>query len=512
MSVLRLVNNTNYAPCQGKAMRSIVGSIRLFYIISVSVVAIVGVALFFGLQAGKPDLFNNGYSVGAIYYTWYPKNFSQGYLRARIKPAQVPALGIYNSMDISVAESHIAWASRYGVDFFTIGWWPWRDKQNVVIKDAFLKAKNIGDIKFSIFYETWSLKFDRSRGATVFDESSEEKMISDFVKIADLFFDHPSYLKIDGKPVVYLYLTRTLYGSYKTSFLKLRRVLKAKGYDLFLIADEVFWGVVPSEGFGLPIPNPEKVHNNPYLTPEPQYERIKIFDAITSYNMYESGIKGFKGYGARSSFFSKVGEKYGEYIKAANGMAGFVPGIIPGYNDRAVRSGENHFAIPRRYSEGADEGSFFAEMFDQIALPFIDPDLNMILITSWNEWNEDTSIEPLVNAEATANDVSGAKFFTEGYLYEGYGTRYLEIVRDKVSAVAGRVTGPTGDGISGVVVCGWSGGEKVTCDRTDYDGYYTLSRLPIKTGTIEVGLDNGTTRTTVMVNKNKTVLDVNFIY
>ena len=53
------------------------------------------------------------------------------------------------------------------------------------------------------------------------------------------------------------------------------------------------------------------------------------------------------------------------------------------------------------------------------------------MITSWNEWNEDTAIEPVAAAPATTNDRRGG-FFTQGYPYEGYGTTYLDIVRDKL--------------------------------------------------------------------------------
>jgi hypothetical protein len=52
----------------------------------------------------------------------------------------------------------------------------------------------------------------------------------------------------------------------------------------------------------------------------------------------------------------------------------------------------------------------------------------MITITSWNEWNEDTAIEPTIAAPATSEDAT----YTEGYAYEGFGTRYLEIVRDEL--------------------------------------------------------------------------------
>ncbi|HUE39778.1 MAG TPA: hypothetical protein VMR29_09760, partial [Candidatus Binatia bacterium] len=74
-----------------------------------------------------------GYLVGAHYYVWYPDNFSAGYLRAALRPAQTPALGEYDSRDPSVAEKHIALAVSHGIDFFTLDWWPNRPAQNAAI-------------------------------------------------------------------------------------------------------------------------------------------------------------------------------------------------------------------------------------------------------------------------------------------------------------------------------------------------------------------------------------------
>ena len=62
--------------------------------------------------------------------------------------------------------------------------------------------------------------------------------------------------------------------------------------------------------------------------------------------------------------------------------------------------------------------------------PLADPKLHAILITSWNEWNEDTVIEPLSPSAPTADDVSGRQLFTQGYTYEGFGSAYLDVVRD----------------------------------------------------------------------------------
>ena len=58
--------------------------------------------------------------------------------------------------------------------------------------------------------------------------------------------------------------------------------------------------------------------------------------------------------------------------------------------------------------------------------------LRTILITSWNEWNEDTAIEPVATSPPTADDVSGRRLFTQGYAYEGFGTTYVDIVSDRL--------------------------------------------------------------------------------
>ena len=108
---------------------------------------------------------------------------------------------------------------------------------------------------------------------------------------------------------------------------------------------------------------------------------------------------------------------------------GFIPTVSPGFNDAAVRSG--HAAAPRYETDvpGSAEGSLFADELNRAALPNLDPAAeNILMVNSFNEWHEDTQIEPTNLATATtADDASGT--LTQGYSYPGYGDLYLNELR-----------------------------------------------------------------------------------
>ena len=57
------------------------------------------------------------------------------------------------------------------------------------------------------------------------------------------------------------------------------------------------------------------------------------------------------------------------------------------------------------------------------------------MVTSWNEWHEDTQIEPVAPAPATNLD-DNAGYDTNDLYYNGYGMLYLNILRDKTTTLA----------------------------------------------------------------------------
>ncbi len=383
--------------------------------------ALLGVAL---LCAAALFLSGGGrrHRVGAHYYVWYPENFAQGYLRGVLRPPQAPALGEYDSRSPAVAERQIALAASHGIDFFSVDWWPNRPAQNEAIESGLLRASNVDEMHFCIFYETTDLDRRLDDLGILFDEATKDRFVSDIKTIARRYFGHPSYLRIDGRPVLILYVTREIRGLFPRAMGEMRRALAAEGYEPFVIGDEIFWAVIEAND------DPSAPAR---VTGEPQLSRIHLFDAITAYNLYSSGApERHRGYGSTSKFVGDGVKLYRRYRRAAR--IPIVPGVMPGFNDRGTRIQDDHFAIPRRWAPDAPEGSFLAESIERIGKPFADARLGMILITSWNEWNEDTAIEPVSPARPTAEDLSGRGRFTEGYAYEGFGTTYVDVVRDRL--------------------------------------------------------------------------------
>ncbi|MBT3294202.1 MAG: hypothetical protein HN919_04490 [Verrucomicrobia bacterium] len=411
--------------------------------------------------------------VGAHYHVWYPKNFSQGTLRARLDPPQQPVRGRYDSTDPATAEQHIAWCSQYGIDFLTLDWWPNRPSQNSAIEKGFLQAANLNDIRFCIFYEAWDLAFDTTTAATMFTPAVADRFVAQMHELADRYLSHPRYLHIDGRPVIILYLSRTFSGDFRDAITRARSELAARGVEPFFIGDEIFWGVMAAH---------TKLSGAPIPARGPQMGRIELFDAIFGYNLYDWSQPPQAGYGAQSDYVKDVSALYDEFSAASSNSVYFIPDIIPGYNDRGVRLDVDSFAIPRRWTRDAEAGSFFAECFDRLAVPHLDPRLNMLFITSFNEWNEDTAIEPLASGSPTRRDHSpGGYDYTQGYRYTGYDKRYLEIIRDKVVALCGTLTTAEGQPAAGITL-ELKQGRRRLITVSDSRGTYRFARKGLTAG------------------------------
>jgi len=76
--------------------------------------------------------------------------------------------------------------------------------------------------------------------------------------------------------------------------------------------------------------------------------------------------------------------------------------------------------LPRRLSPSASLGSLFAASLDA-AGRLVDPAVGLLTLTSWNEWQEDSQIEPTAPAPPSDGPVA----LTQGFPYSSYGTTLL---------------------------------------------------------------------------------------
>jgi glycoprotein endo-alpha-1,2-mannosidase len=367
--------------------------------------------------------------VGAYYYLWNPDNIVDATtLRGHTIPSQVPPAALVNSASPQTAARDITNAHAAGVNFFAVDWWPYdpgysgRDYRvaDAAMKD-FLAAPNLREMKFAMFYETWNLGFNPPYEATPVTPQMELHFDSDMLSFAQRYFKNPSYLHIGGRPVVYLYLTRTLTGDVAALTAGARAYLEQHGYGApFFVGDEVYWRTTPED---------QVASGQMAFAEQPQVGRIEAFDAVTSYTLY---------YGDPSSVTGPAGDSTGYpgttniaadqrflltiYRNATQNKVPVLPVVQPGFNDRGYRLTANHPALPRQWLPGEGPASTLDHFFRCVAIPELDPTLPIVMVTSWDDWNEDTGVEPIPGTPTTHDDSPSGNAYTQGYPYGGEGT------------------------------------------------------------------------------------------
>lgn len=344
-------------------------------------------------------------TVGVYYYPWWGAGqgghtFDQT-VRAHTTPSdQLPAVGDqYNSRDANVISSHIDQSHLGNISMWSMSWWGPNRYEDITIRNHILTHPRASELSYTVHYET---------GGRLGSHSSPDysNLIPDFQHLATNIFNDPNYMRIDGRPVVVMYLSRVFFddAAGAAALSDLRTTMQNQyGYDPYIIGDHLF-GSVASGASNL--------------------------DAITTFDVYGQVFKS----GVVNQ--SKIDQLERIYANAKNvadqaGVA-FVPGLAPGYNDKAVRDGNLPAARYLENLPGQVFGSAMEAMLEDAVLPHTDPNINdLILVNSFNEWHEDTQIEASVFGPKTnTDDTPSGSDLTIGRYYEGYGNRYLDILRN----------------------------------------------------------------------------------
>ena len=335
--------------------------------------------------------------VGVYYYPWYRRTGEwRRVMRQHLKEPQEPKVGLYRSDDPNVVAEHIAQSIRGGISFWAVSWWGPDQHCDVTFRNAILTHPDAGKLKYAILYESTG-RFGR------FSNPNYTRWIGDLTYLKEKYFDHPYYLRIDGQPVIFVYLTREYFRDKGHEALK---EMREKFPQIYLVGDDVFGAGYKSEW-------------------------ARNFDAVTAYDVYGQSVGRFGGTRKAIEFLA---DNYRHAKGQANAVGtAFMPTIAPGYNDTAVRRG--HPGRARYFTDGQDskEGDIFRAMIRQVALPHLDPKCgNIMMITSFNEWYEDTQIEATTGTAPTSHtdDSETGRYFTGGDRYVDYGHLYLDILRE----------------------------------------------------------------------------------
>jgi hypothetical protein len=323
-------------------------------------------------------------------------------------PPQHPALGDYDQRNPSVISQHFAWSREANVHAWFTSWWGPDSLENDITLNHILNhpddTTTTGPYRpqIAILYETTNRT---ANGTTM------ENLYTDVQYLARHYFGHSNYYKINNRPVIFLYLARylKLLGLLQDGIDLLRAGAASMGYEHIYIIGDVVWQQYPGD-------HPQADEN--YFT---------LLDAVSTYDVRGSmGANGFAGRGTLVQYARQ--QRIWRGLANQHGCA-FIPSVTPGFNDRAVRS--IHTPLSRKLYPNWPFGSFFRAML-QISVPMVEPNYettsSLLLVTSWNEWHEDTQIEPVVLSNASTNQPLK---LTEGYSYEAYGKHYLQILNEE---------------------------------------------------------------------------------
>ena len=298
--------------------------------------------------------------VMAFYYPWYGvpdgpggagRTVHWGRIDAENKNIRAsthyPRLGAYDSHDPKVIDQHCRWAKDAGIDTFIVSWWGHGSFSDRAMNKILDSCGRHG-MTACIYYET------------VPRPQTPNSAAEDIIKVLDKYGDHPAHLKVNGRPVVFVY-GRALQELGLTDWLKAIELINA-GYEkgVTAIGDQFSFG------------------------------SARVFDGVHTYNT-AGHLQGMKPAEARKW----AAETYKSWVQLAD-RAGKISAItvIPGYDDTKIR--KPGLAVERY------DGQLYRVQWDQA----IKADPHWILITSFNEWHEGSEIEPSLEYKAKYIDIT----------------------------------------------------------------------------------------------------------
>jgi hypothetical protein len=321
-----------------------------------------------------------------------------------------PALGhTYTSSNAHVIQQQIDWAADNGVDAFSLEWTTPRGvgtsgSMEDNIDDAFLRAPNLSRIRWCIFYDTIlritqdpAVNADFSNGVNFDDPKIYKAFVSDFDHFATKYFGQAQYLKVDGRPVIYIYAAWNFKGNYAGAIKEARAMALAQGYDVFIAGD-----ALRADNF------------NARLASQ--------FDANTTFTFLIPGLPTYADMGQTAPAIDRFFQKWrrniqGLTVAGRKSTVNFEPAWAPQFDNRLFEPG-NSIYVP---AQSKEQVSAMAQVARDNAEPVGSQNQKLIWLNTWNNWAEATTVEPTAN-------------LGPGYPAGNYQFDMLDVVRETFGA------------------------------------------------------------------------------
>lgn len=310
------------------------------------------------------------YQVGATYqrFTW------NGNL------SEVPAAGFYDAVngDPAVYEQQIRWATDGGIDFFIFPMRSAVEAEQFSEDSAFVAtlqtATNAGDMAFALAYNFSSMELANDN--RIEDAELVDQFVEDFRKM-NSFFQLPHYATVAGRRIITIESADNLYAhENNTLYETLRAEMAELGVELYIIHKKQEWTPPLRFDFRF-VGGADAVSHYDYTSiAENNYDRFILFHQFVDQALVYS----------RDALV-----EYG---------LDYVPEIAPSFTARFNDPSSTLYA----FEKDAEWFRTYCNIAKRSA-----SDNGLILIDSFNSWNNDKQLEPS----------------------QSYGTQYLDIVREE---------------------------------------------------------------------------------
>lgn len=315
------------------------------------------------------------FKIGVHYFPGWKDNqvgaaYALPWEKIKPYPEREPLLGWYQDGDPAVMAQQLAWMKQYGLDYVVFNWF-WSRENTPVLShavNAFLQTPEKHGMQFAIMWANHT--------EYVFSKSQFEAM---FRFWAQRYMFRADYLKVDGKPSVFVFSADTLN--------KNAAKIGMRTDELFAIAEQIF----KSEGLaGLHvIGGTSAAQGNAF-----DYSAGNGYAGLSAYNFHGPAVKRFASGRQMSHSYDELDQGYRDQwewlLKNAAGQ--YIVPMSSGW-DKTPWGGSKDPLHDKSVSTPA-EFEAHLRAAKRAMLSFPDKTKGMGVICCWNEYGEGSYVEP----------------------------------------------------------------------------------------------------------------------